>query len=60
MMFALLAPVQVNDRDSAEMDEMKAAGVNDDDNEGSDSVAPAVEVSTVSVGSMIRMATVDK
>ena len=57
---------KVNDRDSAKMDEMKASGArgdgesDDHTDDGSPPIAPAVEVSTVSVGSMIRMATVDK
>ena len=56
----------MNDRDSAKMDEMKASGArgdgesDDHTDDGSPPIAPAVEVSTVSVGSMIRMATVDK
>lgn len=55
----------MNDRDSAKLDEMETAGERDHAGDngkdgGSRSVPPAVEVATVSVGSMIRMATVDK
>ena len=50
----------MNDRDSAKLDEMKTVGEEEVKDDGDPSIAPAVEVATVSVGSMIRMATVDK
>ncbi|CAM9550665.1 unnamed protein product [Scytosiphon promiscuus] len=61
--------VQVNERDSAKLDEMGEASDNhdDDDDEGSadsedeyeDGSSPMVEVANRRVGSMIRMATID-
>lgn len=62
---------QVNERDTAKLDEMKEAdGSGGDDQRNSDRTyneddgdakpAPFVEVANVRVGSMVRMATVDK
>lgn len=57
--------LKVNDRDRAKLDEMSGeagkgeSGGGDPDREDTSSVA-SVEVANVTVGSMIRMATVDK
>jgi len=70
----LPASFQVNERDSAKLDELKEAGSsggadqsdgdrasNEDDGDGDDAKpAPFVEVANVRVSSMVRMATVDK
>ncbi len=62
---------QVNERDSAKLDELEEAdGSGGDDQSDGDSAydgddgdakpAPFVEVANVRVGSMVRMATIDK
>lgn len=55
---------QVNERDSAKLEEIKEASSTDDGKDNGDGdedgLLPMVEVANRRVGSMVRMATIDK